>query len=222
MMLEKYGAYAVLAGFLILLVCWLWLIVRAFRVRVWWGIGLLLCPPLVLLFLLWHGRRAAAPLLGLLLGGVILAVPYGVNYYEQRFVDLGPRERIVDGELHLTLTGWDGTDYAVLRTKPQTVVLQMANENVTDETLQNLRGMAQLRELDLNDTKITDEGLRTLSELPRLETLRLRGTPITEEGFRQFLLPMASLKELDLRQTKVTSKTVREWRAAQPDRKALH
>jgi hypothetical protein len=200
-MLERYGAYAILAGALILVFSWLWLLVRGFRVRFWWGLGLLLFPPLVLLFLLRHGRKAVGPMVGLLLGAAIVAVPFGVSYYQEQFVDLGPRERVVEEELHITLTGWDGTDYAVLRAKPQTVVLQMANEDVTDQTLEYIRGMSQLRELDLNDTKITDEGLRILSELPRLESLRLRGTPITEDGFRQYLMPKESLKELDLRQT---------------------
>jgi hypothetical protein len=219
--LETYGSYALLAGLAILVIAWFWLVIRAFKVRFWWGLGVLLFPPLVLLFLLLHGRKARAPLVAMLLGCVAIAVPLAINYYERAFVDLGPRERVVDGELHITLTGWDGKDYSILQARPQTVVLQMANPDVTDQTLEFLRPMAQLRELDLNDTQITDEGLRTLSELPRLETLRLRATPITDEGFRQSLLPKESLQELDLRETKVASKTVREWKTAKPDRKAL-
>jgi len=43
------------------------------------------------------------------------------------------RERLVDGQAHLTLTGWDRDDYSVLQARPQTVVLQMANADVTDE-----------------------------------------------------------------------------------------
>jgi hypothetical protein len=219
-MLERYSAYAILGGLLIVTICWFWLLIRAFRVRVWWGLGTLLFPPLALVFLM-RRREARAPVLGMLLGAAIIAVPYGINFYQQWFVDLGPRERIVDGELHVTLTGWDRSDYSVLRARPNIVVLQMANPDVTDQTLEYLRGMTLLRELDLNDTQVTDEGLHILRELPRLESLRLRGTPITEDGFRQFLMPKESLKELDLRQTGVTSKTVREWRAAQPERKAL-
>jgi hypothetical protein len=220
-MLEQYAAYAVFAGVAIVVFGWFWLVVAASKVRVWWGLGVLLFPPLVLLFLLRHGRKARGPLLAMLLGGVVVAAPYAVNYYQEKYVDLGPRERIVDNELHITLTGWDGTDYGVLRARPQTVVLQMANPDVTDQTLEHLRGLTQLRELDLNDTQVTDEGLRVLSELPRLESLRLRGTRITDEGFRQALLSKESLKELDLRETQVASKTVREWRSANPDRKAL-
>ena len=199
-MLEKYAfPYVVMAGAALVALGVLWFLIAAIN---------------------W--RKAVRPLLLMLLGVVVAAVPFGVNYYYQRHLNLGPREKVVDGELHITLTGWDRSDYSVLQDRSQTVVLQMANPDVDDATLQYLKGMKQLEELDLNDTQVTDEGLRTLSELPRLEALRLRKTPITDEGFRKYLLPMESLKQLDLRGTKVASKTVREWKAAQPDRKALH
>jgi hypothetical protein len=97
----------------------------------------------------------------------------------------------------------------------------MANPDVTDGTLDDLDGMTRLRELDLNDTKVTDAGLAKLAKIGTLETLRLKDTAITDEGFREHLLPLAGLRELDLRGTKVTGATVREWKAAKPDRRAL-
>ena len=74
-------------------------------------------------------------------------------------VDLGPRDKNVDGERHVTLTGWDRGDYSVLRLMPDVSVLQMANADVTDDVLEGLRGMKNLHELDLNGTQVTDAGL---------------------------------------------------------------
>lgn len=221
-MFEQYAAYVVLAGLALVLISCFWMVVRAFQVRFWWGLGVLLLFPLLAPFFLFrHGRKTVGPIVLLLIGVVAVVVPPTINYFQEKYVDLGERERIVDGELHLTLTGWDRKDYSILRNKPQTVVLQMANQDVSDQTLEYLRGMTQLRELDLNDAQITDEGLRILSELPRLEELRLRATQVTDEGFRQSLMPKESLKKLDLRETKVASKTVREWKAGSPGREAL-
>ena len=33
-------------------------------------------------------------------------------------LDLGPREKLVDGQRHLTLTGWDRKDYSILKLIP--------------------------------------------------------------------------------------------------------
>ncbi len=138
-----------------------------------------------------------------------------------RHIDLGPREKIVDGELHLTLTGWDrpADDYAVLEMKPDTVVLQMANSDVTDETINFLAGLEKLQELDVNDTQITDTGLAVLALLPRLRVLRLRGTKVTNDGFREHLLAKSSLLELDARETDIASKSLREWKNADKQRR---
>lgn len=127
----------------------------------------------------------------------------------------------MDGELHITLTGWEQNNYDVLRARPKTVVLQMANADVSDATLEHLRELPLLRELDLNDTQITDAGLATLAELPALETLRLRNTKITDAGFKQHLFDGERLIELDLTGTQVASATVRAWKTLKEGRKAL-
>ena len=54
-------------------------------------------------------------------------------------------------------------------------MLQMANPDVTDRTLESLKGMKALKELDLNDTQVTDAGLDILSDLPALEACGWRG-----------------------------------------------
>jgi hypothetical protein len=159
----------------------------------------------------------------LLLFGIALgAAPYVYNHFVQTPLEMYKKR--VDGEWHVTVTGWDkpATDYALLKNEPETVVLQMANADVTDETLAHLSGMDFLKELDLSNTSITDAGLAQVARLPSLEILRLSGTKITDEGFRTHLMPRDWLRELDLTQTGVKSKTVREWTSIYPDkRKAL-
>jgi hypothetical protein len=220
-MLEEYGVFVLLLGLVLGVAGCLWLLVAAFRVRTAWGVAVLLFPPTVLAFLLLHGRKAWKPLLLLVVAGWLTAAPYLASYYHERYVDLGPWEKRIDGELHLTLTGWDGQDYSILRSKPTTVVLQMANPDVTDGTLVYLEGMNHLRELDLNDTQVTDEGLGILAGLPDLQELRLRGTKITDEGFRKYLGEKKSLRKLDLRKTAVKGKTKRDWKKAEAGRELL-
>jgi hypothetical protein len=216
--LEQYSLYVLLFGIVVTAIAALWMIVRAFRVHWAWGVGLLLFPPSVLLFIPLHFRKAWAPLLLFLVAGAALAAPYGLNYYYQLHPNLGPREKIVDGEVHVTLTGWNGTDYSVLQTHPDIVVLQIANADVNDATLDHLKGMQKLRELDLNDTAVTDAGLAILAGLPQLRELRLARTKITDEGFAKYLAAKESLRKLDLTGTPVKGKTKRLWKQAQPGR----
>lgn len=186
-------------------------------------LGLLLVLTAALLFIknLVTGRfrKWALPLGLLVLGSLLVAGPAVLS--RTMAVDLGPREEIVNTERHLSLTGWDRQNYDFLAAKQDTVVLQMGNPDVTDETLNLLAKMQQLRELDLNDSAITDKGLEKLAALPALTTLRLRGTRITDAGFRQHLAPLSNLQNLDLRQTAVTPETVEQWKAAQPSRRAF-
>lgn len=253
-MLEQHVFYLWLAGLALVLVGYVWLMIRAFKVRFLWGLSFLLLPVLLagalivlpgtrsisaglrgplapalagavlllpLLFLILHRRRVILPLLVFMLGIGTFFVPYGVAYYYRHYVPLGPRDKMVDGERHLTLTGWDMDDYSLLWSRQDTVVLQMANEDVTDATLTYLWPMEDLRELDLNDTAVTDDGLKLLAGLPKLEILRLRDTAITDEGFRTHLLPLERLKFLDLRRTKVSSASKDEWRKRKPDERKM-
>jgi hypothetical protein len=218
MNIEVAAFYILLLGVFLGAVAWLWLLVAAFKTSALWGLALLLFPPCGLVFPFRHWPRAKRPLLLFLLAGLVIATPYGVNLYHNRFASLGPREKIVDGERHITLTGWDGTDYSILRQKPDTVVLQLANPDVDDRTLENLRGMTKLRELDLNGAGVTDEGLGVLAELPSIQELRLARVKITDDGFQKYLAHKESLRKLDLTGTQVHGKSKREWKKAQPGR----
>jgi Leucine Rich repeat len=117
----------------------------------------------------------------------------------------------VDGKLHVTVTGSPNFDYDRLKEYEDAEVLQMANPEVTDETLKKLENFKLLKELDLNDTQINDAGLAILKSCASLETLRLANTKITDEGFREQILPRDWIKEVDVTGTPVTGKTLREW-----------
>ncbi len=222
--IEQIAAPILLAGLAIFLLGYLWLIIRGFQHNAVWGFALILPPwlPQSLVFAARHPQPTRAPFLVMFIGMALLATTSVLNFAGRYLTDRSPYEQIVDGERHLTLNGWDRTDYDVtIRTRPDVVVLQMANPDVTDETLKSLVGLKKLKELDLNQTAITDAGLATLATLPELQRLRLSQTRITDEGFRNTLMPLKQLAELDLRGTTVSSSTVREWKADRPDRKAL-
>jgi hypothetical protein len=215
--------YILGVGVLLAALAWVWLLVRAFKTHKAWGWCLLLFPPTFLPFVLFRLKRARPPLALMLLGGVVVATALVLPQFKERFGTASEREKMVNGELHLTLTGWDKADYSFLEERPDAVVVQMANPDVTDETLRHLEGMTLLKELDLENTGITDEGLAVLARLPALESLRLSNTGITDEGFRKYLMGKETLLNLDLTGTKrVTSKTLRQWKAAREGRKFVN
>jgi len=218
--MEQIFPFIFLTGLAIFVLGAILLLVAAFRTRIWWGIGIILCFPLALVFFAKHSARSLVPSL-LMFFGVLMTVGPSI-YTKLSPVDLGPHANVVNGELHLTLTGWDQKDYAILRGRKSAVVLQMANPDVTDLTLFDIKEMEKLRELDLNNTQVTDAGLRTIREqFPKLETLKLSATSITDAGFTESLVPMESLKKLDLRKTKVTGDVVKAWKEAKPGRMVL-
>lgn len=158
----------------------------------------------------WNHARLAGIVVAL--GIISIGTPFFLTSRE--IVDLGPRMTLVQGEKTITLTGWDRDDYSFLVGHPETIVLQMANADVTDQTLQHLRGMANLRELDLNGTQVTDAGLLQLQALTALEVLRLRGTAVTDQGMSEHLSRLPKLQRLDLRQTSVSKEAIDSWKSA--------
>jgi hypothetical protein len=197
MSMDQYALYINLAGLAVILVGLLGLVFRAFR----------------------HWRKGIVPLGLIGLGLVITGFP--PLYRLAVPIDLGPRESIVGGQRHITLTGWDRKDYALLGSKRDVAVLQMANPDVTDLTLEHIKGMNRLEELDLNDTQVTDAGLKILRDLPALATLRLKNTRVTDQGFQESLAGKETLMQLDLRGTQVSRESVDAWRKAKEGRRAM-
>jgi hypothetical protein len=163
-------------------------------------------------------RRLVAPLAMAAAGLVIGLTPFVAQRAYLAVVGLGERERTIDGDRALNLTGWDRQGYAILAEKPDVAILEMGNPDVTDETLDLLVGLPNLRELTLNDTAVTDAGLATLSRLPKLESLRIARTKITPEGVQRFLdAPPPQLRQIDVSGNEVPTVILRRWKNAAVD-----
>jgi len=168
-------------------------------------------------------RELLVPLAVLAAGLVVGAVPFAAQQAYVAAVGLGPRERVIDGARALDLTGWDRHDYDMLLTKPDVAILEMANADVTDTTLELLLDLPQLRELTLNDSAVTDAGLATLARLPRLESLRIARTRITAEGVRRFLdAPPPQLRQIDVSGNGVPTNVLRHWKNAGGERRYVN
>ncbi len=159
------------------------------------------------------------PALLVSVGIICLTLPAAITRFAP--IDLGPLETMVEGERHLTLTGWDQKDYSVLARLPDVAVLQMANDDVTDATLKYVAELKSLRELDVAGSKITDAGLADLAGLTKLEKLTLSRTVITDAGVKPLLDQLPDLKQLDVRETGVTPAVLRPWLKGKEGRRAL-
>jgi hypothetical protein len=124
-----------------------------------------------------------------------------------------------DGKLQVTVTGIPNFDYDRLKEFETADVLQMANPEVTDETLKKLANFKMLKELDLSDTQVDDAGLEILKNCASLEKIRLANTKITDDGFRKHIMPRDWILEIDVSGTEVQGKTLRRWKAEKDNRK---
>lgn len=218
--MEQYALYFYIAGVAIVLLGLIWLLVVACRVKFLWGLGLFLFPPLLLIFVPKHFRVSWRPAAVIILGCVLAATPFVTVKLFPEKIDLGPLVTNVNGETHITLTGWDRKDYSVLKQYPQVSVLQMANADVTDSTLEHLRGMNNLYKLDLGKSQVTDAGLKALKDLPKLRELFLNDTKITDAGLKE-LAAIPTLERLNVRGTAITDEAIKEWRKENPKRRAV-
>lgn len=198
-MSEQIGFVLVLCGVLAATAGLLWSLA--------WGVAVLLRRREV--------RHMIVPLATLGVGLVVGAIPFGYQHVYLAIVGLGERERVIDGERALNLTGWDREGYGILVEKPDVAILEMGNADVTDATLALLEGLPNLRELTLNDSSITDDGLTTLAGLPKLETLRIARTHVTEDGLRRFLdSPPRHLRQIDVSGNGIPTSVLRQWKNA--------
>ena len=219
-MSEVVGVGLLFGGLFLVVVGLLWLIIRACRSSgVLPAALLILTTPLgPLIYGLIHFQKSLKPLVLILTGLLIGAVPFAFSHGLELLMGLGERERIIAGERHLVLTGWDRPDYSILSSRTDVAVLEMGNSNVDDQTLKLLVPLTKLRELTLNDSVISDEGLKLLRQLPALESLRIARTKITKEGVVEFLAdPPARLKELDVSGNSIPASALRKWKNQEPE-----
>jgi len=81
--------------------------------------------------------------------------------------------------------------------------VQPGKSGVSDAWLEHLKGLTQLRILDLNHTNVSNVGLDHLKGLPQLQQLRLDSTNVSDAGL-QHLEGLTQLQELHLDHTKIT------------------
>lgn len=198
-MSAQLGAVFIFAGLLALAAGGLW--------AIGCGIGVLLRRR--------PARRLLAPLALLGVGLVLGLAPFVIQRAYLAVVGLGERERVINGERAVNLTGWDRPGYGILAERPDVVILEMGNPDVTDDTLELLAALPELRELTLNDSSVTDGGLATLARLPKLESLRIARTKVTPEGIRRFLdAPPPRLEQIDVSGNGVATAILRRWKNA--------
>lgn len=213
---EQTGVLILAVGLGLVAIGYLWLVVRAFGTRLWWGlVAFLLAPVGGIVYALVHARRAIWPGIVMLVGALTAASPVALNKLFPPII--APIQNVTTGETDLTVTGQKDFDYSTLAAKTDLTVLQMANPDVTDATLDSLKGMSKLKRLDLSDTAITDAGLAVLGTLPALEDVKLARTKITDAGMKKLLADAKSLKEIDARGTTVATGTLRDWKNADKD-----
>jgi len=96
--------------------------------------------------------------------------------------------------------------------------LQMLNlgvTRVTDACLKDLKDLKSLRTLNLPLTQVTDEGLNDLKDLQGLQILNLGGTRVTDAGLKN-LKGLKSLQLLDLTNTRATDAGLKDIKEALP------
>jgi len=198
-MSEQIGVVFILVGLVVATVGLVWGVLR--------GIGVLLR---------WRtARQLLVPIALLGAGLVVGAAPFAYQHAYLAIVGLGERERVIDGERALNLTGWDRDGYGILAAKRDVAILELGNADVTDATLALVAEMPNLRELTLNDSSITDAGLATLARLPRLESLRIARTGVTPDGVGRFLdAPPPRLRQIDVSGIGIPSSVLRRWKNA--------
>jgi len=216
---DQMAFIVMIVGYGVLVIGYLWLVVRAFQQHILWGIGSLLFLP-GLLFALLNLRRVLAPVGVMFLGMTIVVAPIVLNLVvpakPQDTAEVERKEVEQNGQIvfeeRITLTGAKREEYAKLAGKKFAVV-QWANADVTDDDAAALKGMDTLREVDLNSSQITDKTLVMLAEIPSLQVLKIANTKASAEGVQKFLLPLSNLLELDVRGLKLTRKDLQEWKA---------
>lgn len=96
---------------------------------------------------------------------------------------------------------------ALIEVKDQLVWLNLSYSGVSDQQMEAISKLTNLRVLYLNYTKVTDAGLSLLSSLTELRLLNLVGTTATDKSIPAFL-KLEKLTNLFVYQSQLTSKGI--------------
>lgn len=100
----------------------------------------------------------------------------------------------------------------LLEIKDQLVWLNLSYTNITDQQLEGISKLSNLRVLYLNYTRVSDSGLSHLSTLSELRLLNLAGTRVTDLAIPVFL-KLEKLTNLFLYQTPLTKEGIEKFTA---------
>lgn len=141
-----------------------------------------------------------------------LAVPPGVT--DQGLSILGNFPQL---EL-LGLKQQHVTDISVAQLQKLPKLTTLAVVGATDENLQTMKALTQLRELNLNLGQLTDQGFQTLLEFKWLQTVGISGDPKFDDTRLMSLSEITDLKFVYFdRHCIVSPKGIENFRAARPD-----
>lgn len=93
---------------------------------------------------------------------------------------------------------------------------------LSDATIDKIKGLDNLEELNLVDVDITDSGLKRFPRLPGLRFLDLTGTKITGAGLASLLEQLPALETLGLERTSTSREDVEAVWRARPGLIVLH
>lgn len=109
----------------------------------------------------------------------------------------------------------DSALYALLKSVPSIVELNLAGMQFTPADLANIASLKNLTVLNLSSSNVTDEGLASLEKLEKVQSLNLFSTSITDAGLPH-LAQLKNLRRLYLAETKVTDAGVDTLKKALP------
>ncbi|HTI72820.1 MAG TPA: c-type cytochrome domain-containing protein [Candidatus Limnocylindria bacterium] len=120
-------------------------------------------------------------------------------------------------EVNLRLKGAEVTDKTIEPLKGITslVEVRLGTTKVTDAGLASLKSLQYLEVLGLEQTAVTDAGLANLKDLNNLTYINLFGTQVTDAGL-EYLKGMKHLRSVYLWQSKATEAGAEKLRAALP------
>ena len=105
----------------------------------------------------------------------------------------------------VAVEGFNPKDLQLLEpVKKQLIWLKLGNMAVTDDALESLGKLSNLRMLHLQKTKITDQGLPQLIKIQELKFMNLGGTNVSAKGVEQ-LKGLKNLRQLYLYQTSISA-----------------
>lgn len=122
---------------------------------------------------------------------------------------------------------WTGPAWVKERLKPEDAkyfericCVHLGGTAVTDEDVQAICGLTELRELFLNGTTVSDAGLEKIDRLQGLKLLHLREAPVTGQSVEKLKM-LVNLKELSLQETGIPEEDCRRLQAALPEATVL-